>query len=131
MKLKAIIIEDDSRDVETLKALIDNYFNEIDIVGSAFIIDDGFKLIRSLNPDIVFLDIHMPRGEGYDLLERFPRRNFEVVVISGSEGYIMDMKKYMVFDYLMKPLNNDQFKASIKKLVQHRIENPGLTYKIY
>lgn len=131
MKLRAVIIDDDSRDIHTIRALVENYTEQIEIIDTALIIDDGFKIIREKRPDVVFLDIHMPRGEGYDLLERFPKRHFDVIVISGSEGYRKDMRKYHIFDYLMKPIDTEQFKESIQKLINHRKDNPDISYKIF
>ena len=131
MKLNAIIIDDDSRDISTIKALVENYFDDIEIVDTALVIDDGFKIIRDKKPEVVFLDIHMPRGEGYDLLERFPKRNFDVIIISGSEGYRKDIKKYQIFDYLMKPIDMEQFKDTVQKLFNYRKENTDISYKIF
>lgn len=128
MRYSAIIIDDDLRTIDTVRALLNDYFPEVDIIGTAQMIDEGFKQIRKLNPDILFLDILMPRGNGYDLLERFPLRGFDVVVISGAKGKEELNQRYHIFEYVMKPIDIDGFKTTMQRLFEHRQAKPDHTY---
>ena len=129
MKLNAVIVDDNSSDIETLKAVIENYCTGIDIIGSACLIDVAFKIIREKEPDVVFLDVHMPRGGGFDLLERFPLRKFDVVIVSGSGGKKEKAMDFSTFEYIEKPIDIKKFKEICQNIIRHRTKNPNVVYK--
>lgn len=85
---KAIIVDDENRSVETLKIILQQFCaNEVEIVGTANSIQEAYTLIHTVYPDIVFLDVEMPHGSGFDLLERIPKPNFEVIFTTGFDRY--------------------------------------------
>lgn len=129
MKLKAVIVDDNSRDIDTLKVVIENYCSDIEVVGTACLIDIAFKIIREKEPDVVFLDVHMPRGGGFDLLERFPLRKFDVVIVSGSGGKREKAIDFSTFEYIEKPIDIRKFQEICKRIVRHRTNNPVVVYK--
>ncbi len=129
MAMKAIIIDDDTRDIQTVEALLESMFPEIDIVDTSNLIDEGFQKIHELKPDIVFLDIRMPRGEGSDLLERFPIRRFEVVIVSVAVEAKSIKEKFEAFDIVEKPINIDKFRKTISEVIKYRKNNPDKVYK--
>lgn len=130
MELKAVVVDDNPLDIETLKTLLNEYFPLIRITGEANIIDRGFELIKETSPDVLFLDIKMSRGNGFDLLERFPIRNFEVIFISGYDDFREKAKQYYSFDYLCKPIDVMRFTNIMKKLVDYRRQNPGKVHRL-
>ncbi len=129
MTMKAVIIDDNQRDIQTIDAIIENYCPFIEVVGKACLIDIGFDIIKDTKPDIVFLDIHMPRGGGFDLLERFPLRKFDVVIVTGSGGKREKAQDFSSFDYIQKPVNIEKFVEICKKIARFREKNPVISYK--
>jgi two-component system, LytTR family, response regulator len=113
---KCVIVDDEKRSVETLKVIIEQYFvYDLTIVGTANSINEAHGLILSIKPDIVFLDIEMPHGSGFDLLERFEKANFEVIFTTGFDHYAITAIKFSALDYLLKPINIEELRDAIEK----------------
>ncbi len=127
--MKAVVIDDEENGRNSLVGLINNYCPEIEIVGEAFDVKSGIELIKRLNPYVVFLDIEMPDGTGFDLLSKLDSVEFEVVFITAFEKYAIKAFQFSAVDYLLKPLNSDLLIASVQKL--KRTKNvEGLDKKI-
>ncbi len=121
--LKAIIVDDESRSIETLNSILQQFCaDEVIVVGTAASVDEAQQLIKNQQPQIVFLDIEMPHASGFDLLEKFPKPNFEVIFTTGFDRYAVTAIKFSALDYLLKPLNIDDVKEAIAK-AKTRIEN--------
>jgi two-component system LytT family response regulator len=90
-------------------------YPNIDVVGEAANVTDAIKLCELLKPDLVFLDIHMPGGSGFDFLSRV-NGNFKLVFITAFDQFLTDAKQYRAIDYLMKPISKDKLSMVIKKL---------------
>lgn len=119
---KAIIVDDENRSVETLKSIIQQFCsNEVEVVGTANSVEEAFTLIYLVMPDIVFLDVEMPHGSGFDLLERIPKPDFEVIFTTGFDRYAVTAIKFSALDYLLKPINIEEVKEAISK-AKKRIE---------
>lgn len=101
-----LIIDDENRSIETLSKIILTYCeNQLEILGIANNIEDAYPLILSKKPDVVFLDIEMPFGSGFDLLEKFETVNFQVIFTTGFDQYAITAIKFSALDYLLKPIN--------------------------
>lgn len=113
--LRAIIIDD----IETIRkrhvAIIKSSCPNISIIGQADSVDSGTQLIRQLMPDIVFLDVEMPDGSGFDLLQRMKPINFKVIFITGHEDFAIRAFRFSAIDYLLKPLEANQLIEAVKK----------------
>lgn len=105
--MKAIIIDDELDAIKSLSIMAQEYC-KLEIVGTAQTALEGLKLIQKKNPDIVFLDVEMPNGTGFDLLESLPERNFQVVITTAYENYAIDAIRASAIDYLMKPIDIDE-----------------------
>ena len=114
--MKAIIIDDETSGRKAVKNYIVKYTSEIEIIDEADNVKNGLFSILSYKPDIVFLDINMPDGTGFDLLQKLPAINFKIIFITAYEEYAIRAFKYCAIDYLLKPLNPDDFVAAITKL---------------
>ena len=114
--MKAIIIDDEVSGRKAIKNYIVKYTPEIEIIDEADNVKNGLFSVLTHQPDIVFLDINMPDGTGFDLLEKLPNINFKIIFITAYEQYAVKAFKYSAIDYLLKPLNPDDFIAAIKKL---------------
>lgn len=104
MKYTAVIVEDEYKVREVFLNLIHHYCKEIEVVGQAENITEGYDLILSTKPNIVFLDIEMPNGTGFDLLAKFPNPPFEVVFVTSYGHYAIKAIKFSALDYLLKPV---------------------------
>ena len=104
MKYTAVVVEDEYKVREVFVNLIQHYCKEIEIVGEAENINEAYDLIISTKPSIVFLDIEMPRGNGFELLAKFPKPPFEVVFVTSYGNYAIKAIKFCALDYLLKPV---------------------------
>ena len=111
---KTIIIDDEWLILSELKSLLSQFPN-IKIVGEASNIDEAARLIHKHQPDVIFLDIHMPGGSGFDLLERI-KINFKVVFVTAFDQYRNNKWSGKAEAYLMKPISREQLAKVIKNL---------------
>jgi two-component system LytT family response regulator len=114
---RAVIIDDEINNCENLKELIHQYCKEIEIVGQANSAVDGFSLIKQCSPQLVFLDIQMPGGTGFDLLERLQPTSFEVIFVTAYDQYAIKAIRLCAIDYLLKPINILDLKAAVHRAI--------------
>src|SRR5690554_7632415 len=106
MELRAIIVDDEDLARKNLAIMLENYCPEIDVIGEAGDIDEAESIIKSAQPDVVFLDIRMPSGsEGFDLLERLENRNFLVVFVTAFKDYAIRAFQTNAVHYILKPID--------------------------
>jgi two-component system LytT family response regulator len=110
-----VIIEDEREGTELLKRLLELYFPNAKFLGSATGVEDGVVLINKKNPDLLFLDIEIRGGTGFDVLDQ-TSREFKVVFTTGYDKYALKAIKYSAFDYLLKPIQIDDIKIVARKL---------------
>lgn len=120
MKNKILIVDDEKGARESLKNILTKYFSEeVEVVGTANNIDDAEEMINTLKPELVFLDIEMPNGGGFDLLVRFEEFPFNVIFVTAYDQYAIKAIKFSALDYLLKPVDLDELEQAIQK---HNIE---------
>ena len=108
MELRAIIVEDEANSREILRNYLAKYCNGVKLLGEAANIEEGLELIQKKQPDLVFLDVEMPFGNAFDLLEKVPDRSFETIFVTAYNQYAMDALNHHAAYYLMKPINIDE-----------------------
>ena len=108
MELKAILVEDEANSREILRNYLKKYCPEVVLVGEASSIKEGLILIENNKLDLVFLDVEMPFGNAFDLLEQVLERTFETVFVTAYNQYAMDALNHHAAYYLMKPINIDE-----------------------
>lgn len=125
MMKTAIIIDDEIRGRIALSEKIKSYCSDIRILAEAANGPDGFLAIEKHKPDIVFLDIEMPGMSGFDLLNKFPIKDFHVVFTTAYDQYAIKAIKYAAFDYLLKPIDVEELKETVAKLsnLNHHLIN--------
>lgn len=128
-KIKTIIIDDEQGNIITLTEMLNSYCPDVQIVGIANNITDGERLIYSEDPELVFLDIEMPFGNGFELLNKLLPIKFEVIFITAFNSYAIKAFKYSVVDYLLKPVNIEELKAAVLK-VRNKLDNTNVTLRI-
>jgi two-component system LytT family response regulator len=120
-KVSAILVDDMPLALEMLTHDIVTHHKEIDIIGTAKSVVEAAKLLRNMTPDILFLDIMLGDGTGFDLLEIFPDLKSKIVFVTASDAYAIKAFKFAAIDYILKPYSNDDLTNAIEK-AQHQIE---------
>jgi two-component system, LytTR family, response regulator len=118
--MKCIIIDDEKHCIKTLTNLIETNFSEVKILASCFDSTKAFDLIMQHKPDFIFLDIEMPFLNGFDLLAKFDRLDFDVIFTTAYDSYAIKAIKYSALDYLLKPISKEDLAAAIEKLKNKR-----------
>lgn len=121
--IKAVIIDDLKEARENLKKDLDNYCPGIVLIGEADSVVSGTKIIKSLQPNLVFLDIQLGDGSGFDILEILGEINFNVIFTTASDAYALKAFKFSAIDYLLKPIDPDDLTEAIKKVEQSKKTN--------
>jgi two-component system, LytTR family, response regulator len=120
--ISAVIIDDEPGNIVTLLEMVKQYCPSVFIKGTAPDPLKGYELINETNPDLVFLDIEMPYGNAFDLLDKLAPVNFEVVFITAFNDYAIKAFKYAALDYLLKPVNINELKNAVDKVTKRLVE---------
>ena len=118
--LKAVIVEDEAISREILAGYINRYCPDVELLAEADNIKAGIAAIHKHKPDIVFLDVEMPKGNGFDLLEQVGEVNFETVFVTAYGNYAMKALNYSAAYYILKPVSIDELVAAVSKIKQQR-----------
>lgn len=119
-KLKTVIIDDEPDAVSFIHSIIKEYCPALDVIGKAHDAMEGIALIREKQPDLVLLDVEMPHGSGFDLLAEFPEKTFDVIFITAFNHYAIKAIKFSAVDYILKPININEFIIAIDKVAEKR-----------
>ena len=114
--LRAIIIEDEWHSQETLRNMIVEFCDGVEVVAISDSISSAVVAINAHAPDLVFLDIEMQDGTGFDLLAKFLTINFAVIFTTAYNEYAVKAFKVNAVDYLLKPIDLDELKLAIEKV---------------
>jgi two-component system LytT family response regulator len=122
--VKAVIIDDEPHGIRSLEALIREYCPSLVLAGTAASIDDGQKLLEETQPDILFLDIEMPNGSGFELLKNIgTRKSFELIFTTAYQHYAIQAIRENALDYLLKPIYPEELITAVDKACK-RIQSP-------
>lgn len=116
--MKAVIIDDEMRNRKTLEVLLKHNFPNLNIVGQAENVQTGLELIQREDPRIVFLDIQMPDGSGFDLLRKIKEPHFEVIFTTAFDEYALEAFHFAAIGYLLKPISSSE----LNKVVQRAMD---------
>lgn len=126
MKLNAIIVEDEATSREILRNYLKKYCPNVHILGEAANVDEALVLIRSHELDLVFLDVEMPYGNAFDLLDKVGDINFETVFVTAYNHYAMDALNAHASYYLMKPISIDELIKAVDYVTEIRTKEDAL-----
>jgi two-component system LytT family response regulator len=114
---KVLIIDDENRTRQLIANMIDSFGFDVQTIPEGENVESGIKAIEKHNPDIVFLDIQMPDGTGFDVLRSIENKNFVVIFITAHEEFAIKAIKFSALDYLLKPVDPTELEAALKKAV--------------
>lgn len=114
---KVLIIDDENRTRELIAKMIDSFGFDVVTIPEGENVQSGIAAIEKHNPDIVFLDIQMPDGTGFDVLASIIDKTFEVVFITAHEEFAIKAIKFSALDYLLKPVDLSELKSSLQKAI--------------
>ncbi|TMU54343.1 LytR/AlgR family response regulator transcription factor [Flagellimonas algicola] len=126
MDLTAILVEDEANSREILRNYLAKYCQEVKLLGEASNISEGLELIKKNEPDMVFLDVEMPFGNAFDLLDKLPDRTFETVFVTAYNHYAVDALNSHAAYYLMKPINIDELIKAVNYVKEIREKENAL-----
>ena len=130
MNLRAILVEDEANSREILSNYIHKYCPDVDLVGMASSIKEGVGLIEKNELDLVFLDVEMPFGNAFDLLDQIPDRSFETVFVTAYDHYAKDALNHHAAYYLTKPINIDELVKAVEYVKEVRTKENHLQEKV-
>ncbi len=130
MQLRAIIVEDEANSREILRNYLGKYCKNVTLKGEAATIQEGLELIEREKPDLIFLDVEMPFGNAFDLLDQVPDRSFETIFVTAYNQYAMDALNSHAAYYLMKPINIDELVKAVTYVVQIKEGEVALEGKV-
>ncbi len=129
--MRAILVDDESANVEILQVLLSKYCSEVKIVASANQVDEAVDFINLHKPDLLFLDIQMGKSSGFDLLNKLTEKSFEVIFVTAYDNYGIQAVKFAALDYLLKPVNPDELINAVAKAeqrIKNKIQNEQLNF---
>ncbi len=118
--ITAVLIDDDKHLRKGLKALLERYTNEINIIGEAESVKTGITLLEKTQPQVIFLDIHLSDGTGFDILEKMAnskgKTTSHIVFITAHEQYAVKAFKFSALDFILKPVDPEELQNTIVKI---------------
>ncbi|PUZ29941.1 two component transcriptional regulator, LytTR family [Chitinophaga costaii] len=121
--ITAIIIDDELKGRIALRQKISSYCPDVILLGEASDGEEGIQLIEQVQPEVVFLDIEMPRLNGFDMLELLVRKQFNLIFTTAYDHYAIKAIRYAAFDYLLKPVDIEELRAAIDRIAEGKINS--------
>ncbi|MBK9270572.1 MAG: response regulator transcription factor [Saprospiraceae bacterium] len=118
--INAIIIDDERNSIEMLEWLLSTYCPDVRVLSSCESGEEGIQAIKRLKPDLVFLDIEMPKMNGFDVLEAIGTPDFEVVFITAYDQFAVKAFRYAAFNYMLKPVDPEDLAKTIGRLKEKK-----------
>jgi two-component system LytT family response regulator len=130
MKIKAIIVEDEAVSREILSNYLAKYCPSVELMGEASNINEAYELIQQHELDLVFLDVEMPFGNAFDLLEKVEDRRFETVFVTAYDHYAIEALNSHASYYLLKPISIDELIKAVNHVMEIKEQENDLQNKI-
>lgn len=127
--IKTVLVDDEPNNLETLQQLLLKYCPQVTIAGTADSVIKAREVIVETKPDLVFLDIEMPYGNAFELLNSLSSVDFEIIFVTAFGNYAIEAIKFSALDYLLKPVNIKELQASVQKAAQ-RIQFKSISQKL-
>ncbi|MEP6675501.1 MAG: LytTR family DNA-binding domain-containing protein [Ferruginibacter sp.] len=121
--ITVLIVDDEFQSRKLISKMLSRFFPQINIAGEAATVQEAIDLIEALMPQLIFLDVQMQGENGFDLLNKTKALDFEVIFITAYNEFAVKAFRYNALDYLMKPVDADEFCSAVKKAIERIIGN--------
>lgn len=115
--IRALIVDDEPYCCEALATLLEDC-PEVEIAAVCHTAEEALSAIKKYSPEIVFLDVEMPKMNGFEMLEQLPSVNFEIIFTTSYDQYALKAIRFSAIDYLLKPVDSDELQKAVKKVIQ-------------
>jgi two-component system LytT family response regulator len=116
--IKAIIVDDEPYCCETLATLLEDNCPDVEVTAIYYNGTDALAAIRQQQPNLVFLDVEMPKMNGFEMLEQLPAVNFDLIFTTSYDQYALKAIRFSAIDYLLKPVDREELEKAVQKVVQ-------------
>ena len=113
--IQTVLVDDESNSLEALGILLEKYCPDVEVIGTAQSVEDAIKTIDDLQPELVFLDIALPDGQGFEVLEQVATRNFEVIFTTAYDQYALTAFEFSAIEYILKPINAEKLQQAVAR----------------
>lgn len=119
--IRAIIIDDEAYMHDEIKSRLVTYFpKDVAVVNEAISVASGLEAIQTFEPELLFLDVHMADGTGFDVIEKSENKNFNVIFITGYDTNAIKAIRVGALDYILKPIEDEEFKVAVQKAIDNK-----------
>lgn len=115
---KVLIIDDEKRTRDLIAKMIETFGFDLTVISEGETMDTAIQAIQNHQPDILFIDIQMPDGTGFDVLKQVENKSFEVIFITAHEEFAIQAIKFSALDYLLKPVDPLELKEAVEKAIK-------------
>jgi two-component system, LytTR family, response regulator len=130
MRLRAVVVDDEQAAVDDLvDTLSSDLSDQIEIVGIAGSVEQGKTIIMRENPDVIFLDVQLTDGTGFDLLRQIPNINFKIIFTSAYNEFALQAFRFSALDFILKPIDVSELKDAVKRAC-HAKEKENIELKL-
>ena len=116
--MKAVLVDDEHKSLQLLSSLLRQYCPALEVVGTANGVENGLAVIATRSPDLIFLDVLMPDGTGFDLIERLPHLNYEIVFVTSFDRYALQAIQCCALGYIVKPVDPTELMRVVNRAVE-------------
>ncbi len=128
--IKAIIVDDEKNSREVITELLNECFEEIKIVSQTGDVKTSIAEIKKHQPNLLFLDIDLPDGTGFDILKNINYKNMKVIFITAHQDYAIRAIKFSAFDFILKPYNSSELIKTVRRVLDEETsENNALRFE--
>jgi len=133
-QINTVLVDDEKSSLIILEKLLAKCCPHINIIATAQSVSEGISVINEHNPDLVFLDIEMPKANGFQLLEHFRDFRFEVIFVTAYDNYAIKAIRFSAADYILKPINLNDLQIAVSKVaerIHQKQENQRMKQLVY
>lgn len=120
--IRSLIVDDEQDNRLTMHALLTRFCKGVEVIGEAATVKEAVTQINALNPELVFLDIEMPKENGFQLFKYFTDIDFEVIFTTAYDEYAVKAFRYSAIDYLLKPIDLEELRDAISRVSKNTIQ---------
>ncbi len=127
--ITALLVDDEKKNRDSLKKLLTEYCPAVDVIGEASSVEEALAFFKKQRPQLVFLDVEMPKGSGFDLLRQVDKIDFKIIFVTAHSHYAIKAIRFSAVDYLLKPVDTDDLIEAVRKASEEKSVNTDEHYK--